>query len=74
MAHGLPRRAVRVCIESRIKLQVSQCHHAADPEFLPRLLDGVKSETGEIDRRTDLHLSHFQPDHTAEHAVALLLI
>ena len=54
MAHGLPRRAVRVCIESRIKLQVSQCHHAADPEFLLRLLDGVKSETGEVDRRTDL--------------------
>ena len=74
MAHRFPHRAICISMKSRIKFQIPQRHHAADPEFLFRLLDGAESETGEVDRRTDLHLSHFQPDHAAKHAVALLLI
>ena len=69
-AHG----AVCIGVQRRVRFERAQRDHGADGEFFRRLFDRVKAETGEVDRRADGGVLHFEPEHTAEDAARALLV
>ena len=74
VAHGFAHSTVRVGCQSFVQLQRAQRGHRTDPELGFGLLDGVQSQTGQVDCRADIQRLHFEPDHAADHAVGLFLV
>ena len=74
VAHGFAHSTVRVGCQSFVQLQRAQRGHRTDPELGFGLLDGVQSQTGQVDCRADIQRLHLEPDHAADHAVGLFLV
>ncbi len=74
VAHGFAHSTVRVGCQSFVQLQSAQRGLRTDPELGFGLLDGVQSQTGQVDCRADIQRLHLEPDHAADHAVGLFLV
>ena len=77
-AHNRPRallkNSLKICIQPLMCLQHAQGAHAADPEFLIRLLDRIEPQSRQIDQGHFHAVLKLQPHHTAAYNTALFLI